>query len=104
MSERVIQLEFERTPLTEQHVRDAKHADDWPDGELHEVVLDPDEITIEGTPDGIRWFYDFLHHLKRAWRQEGEQWSAGAAEEMAEAVYAQVDEFPSERQRPKQVL
>jgi len=46
----VEQVCFERTSWTEQHIRDAKNADDCPSDELHEVVLDPDEITVEGTP------------------------------------------------------
>jgi hypothetical protein len=100
----VQQIEFERTPWTEQHITDAKNADDWPGDELHEVVIDPDEITLEGTPEGFRWLYDYLHYLKRAWRMEGEQTDADVAESMAEVLYELVDDLPDERARPKQVL
>lgn len=98
----VLQLTFERDSIREQHIRDAKNADDWPDDELHEVVLHPDEITIEGTLTGIRWLYDYLEHLKRAWRAEGEQWDADVAEEMATVLYDSVDDLP-ERQRQKSI-
>jgi hypothetical protein len=97
-------LSFERTPWTEQHIRDAKNADDWPEDELQEVTLEPDEITLEGTPEGFRWLYDYLHYLKRAWRMDGEQTDADVAEKMAEVLYEFVADMPDERQRPKQVL
>jgi hypothetical protein len=98
------QISFERTPWTVQHIRDAKNADDWPGDELHEVTIDPDDITLEGTPQGFRWLYDYLHYLKRAWRMDGEQTDAEVAEKMAEVLYDFVDDMPDERQRPKQVL
>jgi hypothetical protein len=100
----VEQVCFERTSWTEQHIRDAKNADDCPSDELHEVVLDPDEITVEGTPAGLRWLYDYLHYLKRAWRLEGEQTDADVAQSMAEVLYGSADGLADDRQRPKEVL
>ena len=99
----VEQVCFERTPWTEQHMIDAKNAADYPSDELHEVVLHPDKITVEGTPTGLRWLYDYLHYLKRAWRLEGEQTDADVAQSMAEVLYERLDEMP-DRQRPKEVL
>lgn len=93
----VHQLTFERDSITEQHIRDAQNADDWPDGELHEVTLDPGEMTVEGTPEGVRWLYDYLRYLVDAWRQEGEQWDADVAEEMAEQVWESVDDLPDQQ-------
>lgn len=102
-TENVHQVTFERDSITEQHMRDAQRADDWPGGELHEVVVDPSEITVEGTPEGIRWLYDYFGYLVRAWRQEGEQWDAGVAEEMADTLWEAVDgDFP-ERQRNRRI-
>jgi len=99
----VLQHTFERDSLVEQHIRDAQRCNDWPGDELHEVVLDPDDITLEGTPEGFRWLYDYLHYLKRAWRMDGEQTDADVAESMAEVLYEFVDDMPDERARPKQV-
>ena len=72
----IYQIGFDRTTYTEQHIRDAQNADDWPEDELQTVEVEPDEITVEGTPEGMRWLYDYFHHLKRAWRLEGEQTDA----------------------------
>jgi hypothetical protein len=45
-------ITFKRELLREQHIRDAQRVDDWPDNELHEVVVDPDEITVD-EPDRL---------------------------------------------------
>jgi len=100
----IYQINFDRTPMTEQHMRDAQNADDWPEGELHTVKIEPDKITVEGTPEGIRWVYDYLHYLKRAWRLEGEQTDADKAEEMAKTIWELTDGELPERQRPRQHL
>lgn len=97
------QITFDRDSLTEQHIRDAQNADDFPVEVLHEVVLDPTEITVEGTPEGIRWLYDYLHYLKREWRAEGEQWDADAAEDMAKSVWEQTDGELPDQQRNRRV-
>jgi hypothetical protein len=83
----------------QQHIRDANRASDRPD----DLSLDVDDgtITATGTPETIRWLYDHLHYLKRAWRQEGAQWDADVAEEMARELYEQVDDDLPERQRAK---
>jgi len=94
-------ITFKREVLRKQHIRDAQNADDWPEDELHEVLVDPDEITVEGTPEGIRWLYDMLHQLKRDWRQEGEQWDADVAEDMAETIWTAVDGELPDQQRPR---
>lgn len=96
-------ITFKREVLREQHIRDAQNADDWPEDELHEVLLDPDEITVEGTPEGIRWLYDILHQFKRDWRQEGEQWDADVAEDMAETIWTAVDGELPDQQRPRRL-
>lgn len=85
-----------------QHIRDANSAEDKPD-DLSLTVEDA-EITAEGSPETIRWLYDYLHWLKRAWRQEGEQWDADTAEEMAETLYEQVGDDLPDRQRSKEVV
>jgi len=100
----VLQVTFNRHPLSEQHVRDTKNAQDFPADELHEVVVDPGEITVEGTPAGMRWFYDFMDHLVRAWRLEGEQWDADHAEDMADRVWEQFGDRLPDQQRAKKVL
>lgn len=99
----VLHITFKHEPIREQHIRDAQNATDWPGDELHEVVVNPDEITVEGTPTGIRWLYDFLDYLVRAWRQEGEQWDADVAEEMANTVWDAVDGDLPDQQRPRRV-
>jgi len=97
-------ITFKRDSIRQQHITDAQNAEDWPAGEIHEVVVHPDEITIEGTPNGIRWLYDFLHHLKRAWRAEGEQWCADIAEDMARKIWDLTDGDLPDRQRTKQMI
>lgn len=97
------QIGFERSPCTEQHIRDAQNADDWPNDELQTVDIEPDEITVEGTPKGIRWLYDFLHYLKRAWRLEGEQTDADVAESMAKTIWDLVDGDLPKQQRPRKI-
>lgn len=99
----VLHITFKREPIREQHIRDAQRVDDWPGEELHEVVVDPDEITVEGTPEGIRWLYDMLHQLARDWKQEGEQWDADVAEEMARTVWDAVDGDLPDQQRTRRL-
>jgi len=41
-------------------------ADEWPDDELHLVTLDPGTPTVEGTPRGIRWLYDYMEWAEDA--------------------------------------
>ncbi len=103
MRDDIIQIDYPRDNWVKQHWQDAKSAEDFPDGDLHAVSMSPVMMTVEGTPEAIRWLYDYLHHLKRAWRQEGEQWDAKTAEQMAERIYDNVDELP-ERQRSKQMV
>lgn len=97
------QITFERDPMTSQHIRDAQNAEDWPEDELHVVVLNPDEITVEGTPVGLRWLYDYLWFLVRSWRAEGEQWDADVAEEMAESLWNQTGGDLPDQQRNRRV-
>ena len=89
-------------PAERQHIRDADRAADRPDDLSLEV--DDGTITAAGTAETIRWLYDYLHHLKRAWRHEGEQWDADAAEEMAESLYEQVNGDLPEQQRNKEAM
>jgi hypothetical protein len=89
-------------PAEQQHIRDVNRAEDRPDTLALEV--DGGTVTATGTAETIRWLYDYLHYLKRAWRHEGEQWDADAAEEMAESLYEQVDGDLPERQRTKEAL
>jgi len=98
------QLTFDRDSLTEQHIRDAQNAEDWPKDDLQRVTIQPKEITIEGTPTGLRWLYDYLNYLKRAWRSDGEQFDADAAEEMAEQVWNETNGELPDRKRPRKQL
>ena len=95
-------VEWDYGPVEQQHIRDVNRAEDRPDGLTLEV--DDGTVTATGTAETIRWLYDCLHHLKRAWRHEGEQWDADAAEDMAESLYEQVDGDLPERKRTKEAL
>jgi hypothetical protein len=99
---RTLAVSWEYGPAEQQHIRDANRADDCPDDLSLEV--DDGTVTAEGSPETIRWLYDYLHYLKRAWRQEGEQWDADVAEEMAESLHDQVDGDLPERQRVKKAM
>jgi len=92
MSDQAHQLTIDRIGRYERIITDAQNADDWPTDGLHEVVLDPDEITIEGTPEGIRWLYDWLHWAKRAYRQEEALFDAGECQSLARAIYDAVEQ------------
>jgi len=100
----IYQIRFDRTPWTEQHMRDAQNAEDWPEDTLQKVTIEPDTIVVEGTPEGMRWLYDLLHHLKRAWRIEGEQTDADKAEAMAQKVWNETDGELPDQQRPRKHL
>jgi hypothetical protein len=88
--------------FTQQHIRDANRAVDCPDG--LEFDVGDEVLYATGTPGQIRWLYDYLEYLKRAWRQEGEQWDADEAENMAQVLWEQVgDELP-DQQRANEVM
>lgn len=93
---------WEYGPAEQQHIRDVNRAEDLPDD--LELDVGDGQVTATGSPETIRWLYDYLHYLKRAWRAEGEQWDADIAEEMAESLYEQVDGDLPDRQRSKQAL
>lgn len=84
-------------------LKDAQNADDWPVNELHSVVLDPNKLTVEGTPEGIRWLYDWLTWADKSWRLEGQQWMAEDCNFLAEAMWKAIGEDPPERQRPREI-
>lgn len=92
---------WEYGPAEQQHIRDANRADDRP--ETLDLEVSDGSVTANGPPEAIRWLYDYLHHLKRAWRQEGEQWDADAAESMAEALWEEVGGDLPEQQRTRRV-
>lgn len=100
----VLQVDFEQDPFYKQHLRDATNADDYPEDEMHKVVLEPGEMTVEATPEAMRWFYDYLQYLVRAWRLEGEQWDAEAASEMASKVWHEHGDDLPDQQRPRKVM
>ena len=101
----VLHITFKRNPIRKGVLRDAQNADDFPEGELHEVVVDPDEITVEGTPEGIRWLYDWLHWAKRSHRQEESIQHARVCEEMADGViWEAVDGDLPDRQRARRMV
>jgi len=52
----------------------------------------------------MRWFYDYLQHLIRAWRLEGEQWDARAASEMASKVWHKHGDDLPDQQRARQII
>lgn len=97
-------ITWKRDPMKYRRIQDAQNTDDWPDNHLHEVTVDPGEITVEGTPQGIRWLYDWLHWSKRAWRAEGEQYEADVSERMAETIWEAVDGDLPERQRNRRMV
>jgi len=100
----VLHITYKRDPIRHSIIQDAQNADDFPEGDLHEVVIDPDEITVEGTPEGIRWLYVWLHWAKRAHRQEELIQHAQVCEEMAEIIWEAVDGDLSDRQRARRML
>lgn len=93
---------WEYGPIEQQHIRDANRADDCPEDLTFEVANG--RVTATGTVESIRWLYDYLIYLQRAWRNEGEQWDADSAEEMADSLYEQVEGDLPDRQRPKQAM
>lgn len=95
------QITYEHTTHVQQHVRDANSADDCPDELCFEV--EDHEVTVSGTAEAMRWFYDYLEYLKRAWRQEGEQWDADEAEEMANELWEELGDDLPEQQRTRKV-
>jgi len=104
MRSEVLQVDFEQDPIYKQHLRDAKNAEDFPEDGFHSVVLEPGELTVEATPEAMRWFYDYLQHLIRAWRLEGEQWDARAASEMASKVWHEHGDHLPDQQRARQII
>jgi hypothetical protein len=97
----IYQVSFEKDTMTSQHLRDAKQSDDWPSDDLRHVTIDTDKLTANGTAKGMRWLYDRLTDLCRAWRAEGEQWDADVAEDMAHTVWETVDEMPDRQRQAK---
>ena len=95
-------VSWEYSPVVRQHIRDANRADDCPADLTFQVKKEA--VIASGSLETIRWLYDYLHHLKRAWRHEGEQWDADAAEEMAVSLYEQVDGELPDRQRTKELM
>jgi len=104
VSDAVLHITFKRDPTRESVIHDAQNADDWPENSLHEVVVDPGEITVEGTPEGIRWLYDWLHWAKRAHRLEEAKMEADTCERMAEIIWEAVDGDLPDRQRTRKQL
>jgi hypothetical protein len=101
---KVLHLTFKRNDTRETIISDAQNADDWPDDELHEVVLDPGEITVEGTLKGMRWLYDYLEWAEDAYRLEDAKWDADECRDMADLVWEYLGPDPPERQRPRKSL
>lgn len=98
---RVHHITFKRGDIKESVIEDAQRADDWPDSKLHGVVVHPDEITVEGTPDGIRWLFDWFNWAADAHRAEGGQWHGDVCESMANTIWEAVDGDLPDRQRPR---
>jgi len=103
MNQNIIQVNIERTEPRENRIRDAKNYDGWDDHDLHTVVLDPAEITIEGTPKAIRWLHDLMSEMMKDWRIEGEQWNADVCEYLAGVLWDEIGENPPRRQRTKRL-
>lgn len=99
----VLHLTFKRDQLRADIIADAQNDDGWEDGDLYEVVVDPDEITVEGTPEGIRWLYDWLEWVEDEHRMEGAYGYADVSSEMAETVWDVISPDPPERQRPRRI-
>jgi len=95
-------VSWEYSPVVRQHIHDANRADDYPADLTFQVKKEA--VIASGSLETIRWLYDYLHYLKRAWRHEGEQWDADAAEEMAVSLYEQVDGELPDRQRTKELM
>jgi len=70
MNRNIIQVDIEHVPEYGHRIRDAKNYDEWDEYDIHTVVLDPTEITIEGTPEAIRWLYDLMEEMQKDWRLE----------------------------------
>jgi len=100
----VYHITWKRESEKLRHIKDAQNADDWPEDQLHEVLLDHDEITVEGTPKGVRWLYDWLHWAKRSYRAEGLQHDADVAESMAETIWEGTDGDLVDRQRKRRMI
>jgi hypothetical protein len=94
-----VSVSWDYGPVEQRHIRDANRAGDRPDDLSLEV--DDGTVTATGSAETIRWVYDYLHYLKRAWRLEGEQWDADVAEEMAQTLWEQTDGDLPDRQRNK---
>lgn len=102
-TDEVLRVTFDREAIKKQHIDDTTRADDCP-SDLHAVCVEQGTITVEATHGTMRWFYDYLNHLSRAWRQEGEQWDADVAEDMAKHVWDEHGTVLPDQQRPKQHL
>jgi len=82
---------------------DAEQADEWPDDELHLVTLDPGAPTVEGTPRGIRWLYDYMEWAEDAYKLEDGRAYARGCRAVADKAWSELPEDPPGRQYSKRV-
>lgn len=99
----IIQVNVENKPTYSHRIRDAKNYSEWDDYDIHTVILDPAEITIEGTPEAIRWLYDLMEEMKKEWRLEGEPANANMCQDIAEVLWDALGEDPPDRQRTRRL-
>lgn len=82
---------------------DAQDADEWPADELHLVTLDPGKTTIDATPTGIRWLYDYMEWAEDAYRLEGGEVYARACRTLADRLWEALPEDPPDKQYSRRV-
>lgn len=99
----IIQVNIPKEGEREYWINDAMRADAWDKYDIHNVTLDPAEITIEGTPKAIRWLYDWMESAAKHWRLQGEVWEARCHKDMAEILWNALPEDPPERQKNREV-
>lgn len=99
----VLQLNIKRISERDYVLKDAQNAEDWPENELYSVVIDPEELTVEGTPEGIRWLYDYFEWAEDEFRLEGAQWMADDCRDWADALWEVLPDDPPGRQRAREV-
>jgi hypothetical protein len=100
----VLQVTIPRKHYRKYVLDDAQNANDWPEDELHEVIVGPGELTIEGTPEAIRWLYDYMNWAADAFRLEGGEEYAKACEAIGRHLWEAISDDPPSRQRPKKKL
>ena len=92
----IFHVSFKHGRIRETILDDAQRADEYPEDDVHHVKIEPGEITVEGTPEGIRWLYDYLEWAEDAWLLDREQYYADECRAMADIIWEAVDgDLPS---------